>query len=323
MSDNIPLDVQLDIMNRLPVKTILLISSVSKIWKANIDSQTFITSYGARPIDECLFNLTFDQGYKGFMTSVPENFTITPFDSQLYLAAMIPVGNSSGLTCFMYGTNMMAIVWNPSIRKSVGIFIPFYTHQIESSKICFGFGVRPDILDPTIVKVSYPVFQTGFWYVSVFSLNTLTWSRLQDFQLSRTSLRLKRKSQAVVGRFIYWAGTEKDTFSFESGNANSFSVCELGNSIVISGMIMTSEVPLFVGWLLDVDGSSITRFSNLFCIPTPLVNKLLGYTSNQAPIVEANVGHILGHSIFVFDPQAEKFVSLGIVACDESVDAVY
>ncbi|PWA87900.1 F-box domain-containing protein [Artemisia annua] len=188
---------------------------------------------------------------------------------------MIPVGNSSGLTCFMY----------------------------ECSKICFGFGVRPDILDPTIVKVSYPVFQTGFWYVSVFSLNTLTWSRLQDFQLSRPSLRLKRKSQAVIGRFIYWAGTEKlvspkgvpykdyTLVSFDMVTRQfhiieitsllkvvtptPFTVCELGNSVVISGMIMTSEVTLFTGWVLDVDGTSITRFSNLFCIPTPMAQQFV------------------------------------------------
>ncbi|PWA89502.1 F-box domain-containing protein [Artemisia annua] len=282
MSDNIPLDVQQEIMNRLPVKTILVLRKVSKIWKANIDSQTFITSYGARPTAECLFNLTFDQGYKGFMTSVSENFTITPLDSQLHLAAMMPVGNSCGLTCFMYGTSMMAIIWNPSIRKSIGIFIPFYTNQIECSKICFGFGVHPNSLDPTIVK------------------------------LSRPSLRLKRKSQAVVGRFIYWGATEKDAFSFESGHANSFFVCKLGGSVVISGMIMTSEVPLFVGWLLDVDGASITRFSNLFCIPTPTVNKLLSFTSNLGPIVEANVGYILGHSVFYYDHQSEQFAGLGI-----------
>ncbi|PWA84410.1 F-box domain-containing protein [Artemisia annua] len=266
MSDNVPLDVQLDIMNRLPVKTILLMRSVSKIWKANIDSQTFITSYGARPTDECLFNLTFDQGYKGFMTSVSENFNITPLDSQLHLAAMMPVGNSSGLMCFMY----------------------------ECSKICFGFGVRPDTIDPTIVKVSYPVFQTGFWLVSPKGVPYKDYTLVSFDMVTRQFHIIEIPSLLKVVM------------------PTPFSVCELGNSVVVSGMIMTSEVPMFISWLLNVDGTSITRFSNIFCIPTPSVNKLLGFTSNQAPIVKANVGHILGHSIFVFDPQAEQFVSLGI-----------
>lgn len=340
MSDNIPLDVQLDIMNRLPVKTILMLRKVSKIWKDNIDSKEFITSYGARPTAECLFNMTFDQGYKGFMTSVSENFTITPLDSQLHLAAMLPVGNSCGLTCFMYGTTLMAVIWNPSIRKSVGVFIPFYTNQIECSKICFGFGVHPNTLDPTIVKVSYPVFQKGIWYVSVFSLNNMHWSRRPDFKLSRPNLRLKRKSQAVVGRFIYWGAAEKlvspkgvpykdyslACFDMETSQFHiieipsilkvvmptPFSVCELRGGVVISGMLMTSDVPLFVGWLLDVDGAAITGFSNQFSIPTPMFTKLLGFTSNLGPIVEANVGHILGHSVFYYDHQRGHFIGLGI-----------
>lgn len=340
MSDNIPLDVQIDILNRVPLKGILQIRSVSKIWKAIIDSQIFITSYGARPNDECLFNLTFDQGHTGFMTSVAKNLTISLYDSHLNLAFMMPLGTSSGLTCFMYGTNMMAVLWNPSIRKSVCIFIPFYNNQIECSKIAFGFGVRPDTLDPTIVKVSYPVFKTGFWYVSVFSLNTKTWSRVQDFELPRPLIRLKRKSQAVVGRFIYWGGTERldsakggpykdyTLISFDMITRQfhvieipsllkvvmpvSFSVHELGNSLVLSGMIMNSEVPLFSAWLLEVDGASVTRFSNLFCIPTPMAIRLVGFTSRQAPIVEGNVGNILGNTIFVYDHQVGHFVSLGI-----------
>ena len=110
MSDNIPLDVQLDIRNRLPIKTIVMLRRVSKIWKANIDSQPFITSYGARHTDECLFNLTFDQGYKGFMAYVYEKLIITLLDSHLQLTAMRPVGNSCGLTCFMYGTTMMVVI---------------------------------------------------------------------------------------------------------------------------------------------------------------------------------------------------------------------
>ncbi|PWA37788.1 F-box domain-containing protein [Artemisia annua] len=236
---------------------------------------------------------------------------------------MTPVGSCSGITSFLYGGNMMAVLWNPSLRKSVCAFIPYYTNQIEYSRICFGFGVRPDTLDPTIVKVSYPVFHSGFWYVSVFSLNALSWKRLDNFQLPRESIRLKRKSQEVVGRFIYWAGTEKlvsekgvpykdyTLISFDMITSQfhvieipsllkvvmpmPFSVSGLGNSVIISGMIMTYVIPLFCAWRLEVDGASITRFSNLFGIPTPMVNKLIGFTSNESPIVEANVGHILGH----------------------------
>ncbi|PWA75420.1 F-box domain-containing protein [Artemisia annua] len=260
MSDNIPLDVQLDIMNRLPVKTILQLRSVSKILKANIDSHAFIKAYGAKDSADCLFCLTFDQGYKGYMCSVDSKLTITSVDTHMNLAAMTPVGSCSGITRFLYGGNVMAVLWNPSLRKSVCAFIPYYTNQIECSKISFGFGVRPDTLDPTIVKVSYPVFHSGFCQFHVIEIPSLL--------------------KVVMPM--------------------PFSLSGLGNSVIISGMIMTSAIPLFCAWRLEVDGASITRFSNLFGIPTPMVNKLIGFTSNESPIVEANVGHILGHSIFVY-----------------------
>ncbi|PWA77124.1 F-box domain-containing protein [Artemisia annua] len=202
MSDNIPLDVQLDIMNRLPVKTILQLRSVSKIWKANIDSHAFIKACGAKDSADCLFCLTFDQVYKGFMCSVDSKLTITPVDTHMNLAAMMPVGSCSGITFFLYGGNVMAVLWNPSLRKSVCIFIPYYTNQIECSKICFGFGVRPDTLDPTIVNVSYPVFHSGYWYVSVFSLNALSWKRLEIFSCHPIS-------------------RHRDTIPFESRYANA------------------------------------------------------------------------------------------------------
>ncbi|GJT27355.1 transposase, MuDR, MULE transposase domain protein [Tanacetum coccineum] len=42
MSDNIPFDIQLAIMNRLPVKSLLQFRSVSKSWKYSIDCSDFV-----------------------------------------------------------------------------------------------------------------------------------------------------------------------------------------------------------------------------------------------------------------------------------------
>ncbi|GJT34590.1 putative ribonuclease H-like domain-containing protein, partial [Tanacetum coccineum] len=42
MSDNIPFDIQMDIMNRLPVKSLLQFCTVSKQWKFSIDNFNFI-----------------------------------------------------------------------------------------------------------------------------------------------------------------------------------------------------------------------------------------------------------------------------------------
>nr|GEZ28463.1 transposase, MuDR, MULE transposase domain protein [Tanacetum cinerariifolium] len=72
-----------------------------------------------------------------------------------------------------------------------------------------GFGVRPDTLDPTIIKVSYPRGGHGSWYVYVFTLSSMGWKKLDNDSLPRESIRFKCSSQVVVGRLIIWAGHER------------------------------------------------------------------------------------------------------------------
>ncbi|GJZ06367.1 F-box domain containing protein [Tanacetum coccineum] len=48
MSDYIPIELQYDIINRLPVKSILAFRNVSKQWKSYIDSSDFIQQYSCR-----------------------------------------------------------------------------------------------------------------------------------------------------------------------------------------------------------------------------------------------------------------------------------
>ncbi|GKF78821.1 putative F-box domain-containing protein, partial [Tanacetum coccineum] len=45
MSDNIPFEIQQEIMKRLPVKSLIQFRSISKPWKSLIDSSAFIHNY--------------------------------------------------------------------------------------------------------------------------------------------------------------------------------------------------------------------------------------------------------------------------------------
>ncbi|GJT21939.1 hypothetical protein Tco_0891876 [Tanacetum coccineum] len=53
MSENIPFDLQLAIMNRLPVKSLLQFRTVSKSWKYSIDCSDFVREYGFRESNNC------------------------------------------------------------------------------------------------------------------------------------------------------------------------------------------------------------------------------------------------------------------------------
>ncbi|GKA37304.1 F-box domain containing protein [Tanacetum coccineum] len=96
MSDYIPIELQYDINNRLPVKSILAFRDISKQWKSYIDSSDFIQQYGFRESANCSFTLTYEQGFQSFMRMVNEDFQFTPLNSNLQLSCLSPIGTSEG-----------------------------------------------------------------------------------------------------------------------------------------------------------------------------------------------------------------------------------
>ncbi|GJR56584.1 zinc finger BED domain-containing protein RICESLEEPER 2-like protein [Tanacetum coccineum] len=86
----------MDIMNRLPVKSLLQFRTVSKQWKSYIDSSNFIRDYGFREIHTCCFNLTYKRGLEGFMCSVDEKFAFTPLNVNFNIPLSTPIATSEG-----------------------------------------------------------------------------------------------------------------------------------------------------------------------------------------------------------------------------------
>ncbi|GKC89322.1 hypothetical protein Tco_1149971, partial [Tanacetum coccineum] len=83
---------------------------------------------------------------------------------------LVPV---DGLLCF-YGdvdsNTRMAVISNPTVRKSVGIVIPIP----KAGYTVVGFGVCPDTSDPKLVKITVHV-TPSMWEVEVFTLSTRNW----------------------------------------------------------------------------------------------------------------------------------------------------
>ncbi|GJW11787.1 transposase, MuDR, MULE transposase domain protein [Tanacetum coccineum] len=195
------------IMNRLPVKSLLQFCTVSKSWNSYIDSTAFFFNYSVSKSVNDVFYLTYNHGRLGYMIYVDANLIHTPALANLLVSNLKPVGTSNGILSFSYGNNMMGCIANPSIGKKVRVFVP--TSEPDGSKILLGFGVRPDNLDPIVLKFSYPSSSEGNWSVHVFTLNTLRWYQLDMNRLPRESIIFKRSTQAVVGEFIYWVGYER------------------------------------------------------------------------------------------------------------------
>ncbi|GJZ03966.1 F-box domain containing protein [Tanacetum coccineum] len=333
MSDYIPFEMQMEIMNRLPVKSLLQFRTVSKSWKSYIDSATFFFNYGVRKSMNDVFYLTYNHGRLGYMIYVGANLIHTPALTNLHVSNLKPVGTSNGILYFSYGNNMMICIANPSIEKKVEVFVP--TSEPDGSKILLGFGVRPDNLDPTVLKISYPSSSEGNWSVHVFTLSALRWYQLDMNHLPRGSIRFKRSTQAVVGEYIYWVGYERifgdsgDSYkhyllvSFDMinhrfqeiaipnllmrGLDSPLYVSKLRNSLVLSGNIPTPAYYVFVCCQLSINGGSITSFSAIMTMPTHHFTKLLGFNNQDKPIVEAATADVMGHRVQVYMENSQSF----------------
>ncbi|GKD68293.1 F-box domain containing protein [Tanacetum coccineum] len=257
MSDNIPFDIQLAIMNRLPVKSLLQFRTVSKLWKYSIDCSDFVREYGFRESNNCCLYLTFKQNFEGVICSVDDNLALSPVVSNLKFFNLTPFATSEGVWCFSYGENSMLLIWNPSLKKSVRILVPNYLLEADSPKMLFGFGVHPVTLDPTLLKINYPYYGQGPWYVSVFTLSSRTWYKLDSYCLPRESIRIKRSGQAVVGGKIFWV-IDMPEEMLVGQCLPPYYISQLGDCIIISGSFKFVDFSIIYAWELQVDDGEVS-----------------------------------------------------------------
>lgn len=146
MADNIPFEIQTEIMKRLPIKSLIRFKSVSKQWKSIIGSYKFIVDYhtdqqhllisyvGPEDYEKKYFSIVDDDSFPQHTVSltVPSNKTIAGSSHGLFFWYSF-YGNQSDS-----GTDM-AILWNPAIRKSVAFDVPNVLK--DHYETILGFGV--------------------------------------------------------------------------------------------------------------------------------------------------------------------------------------
>ncbi|GJW87469.1 F-box domain containing protein [Tanacetum coccineum] len=303
----------MDIMNRLLVKSLLQFRAVSKQWKFSIDSFDFIHNYGCRETNTCCFNLSFMHNLQGYIHSFDENLAFRNFDSNLDLFSLKAVASSEGIWCFSFLENSFLVLWNPSMKKSVAISVLNYIRQPDSPKIIFGFGICPVTLEPTILKINYPLYTDGPWYVSVSTLSSRTWYNFDYDCLPCPSIRIKWSGQAVIQGKIFWIDSEK--YYNDDGISNKI-------YLIVSFDLVTHQfhVQDMPEQALDVQDGLISSCSLLFNIPHPEGHylKLLGFTHSNQPIVEAEIVQQWYRLLQVFHPIVEGFVNIGVEANRDS-----
>ncbi|KAK1426194.1 hypothetical protein QVD17_14863 [Tagetes erecta] len=232
MSDNIPpIEIQMEIMKQLPVKSLIQFRSVSKTWKSVIDSSDFIAAHHHhthhhRLLVYCDRRFDDDPKYVSFADnhSFPQHkvsVTIPLMVDKLKYRRYIIFGSSRGLFCFYGflpnkragGSIPIAVIWNPCIRRVIPVLVPKAPSNKFISYI-LGFAVCPVTNDPKIIKIRYIYSTDGLERVShipsqveVFTLSTGVWRSIYN-NLPPKSVLLYKYSVDVDG-FLYWHASDR------------------------------------------------------------------------------------------------------------------
>ncbi|GJX93031.1 putative F-box domain-containing protein [Tanacetum coccineum] len=270
------------------------------------------------------------------------------------LRSLTVIGSSCGLWCLYRYNSLkteMVVIWNPSIRKSVGIVVPLVMPPVLNStygKIThFGFGVCPS----TIVVISMCLQRKNkpniTWQVGIFTLSSKTWKMIQSSNVLRESVRLESPTRVAIDRFIFWVAydwiVDDDessfinlilsfdliTHEFKEVNlpdniANQFpvyfSICNLRESLVVSTYTNEVNGRVYGVWMMGEEGGAVTSFKKIFTINTPdsIVSKVLGYKKSGEPIIETEKDDKGFAKIKVYDPCSEHIIDFGVTGVNGS-----
>ncbi|XP_076928529.1 F-box protein At4g22390-like [Bidens hawaiensis] len=201
MSDYIPADIQLEIMTRLPLKSLIQFRSVSKTWKSIIDSSAFISKHynnGHHTQTQVQHLLVMYQDTRSGFIGLVEDKYVSIVDDHTFpkqIVSLTPpplvkklqcprlIGTSRGLVGLYSqhyrdstSTTDVVVIWNVSIRKAVAVFVPNVAQELCRSTTTLGFGVCRVTNDPKIVKIKQ-FANCNPIEVEVFTLSTGAWRR--------------------------------------------------------------------------------------------------------------------------------------------------
>ncbi|KAJ0460897.1 putative F-box domain-containing protein [Helianthus annuus] len=335
MSDNIPVEIQVEIMKRLPVRSLIQFRTVSKTWKSMIDSSAFVADYSTQ------------------MQHILIRVSVTPPRVEEHGYYWI-IGCSHGLFClyqigrkFLVNGMGKAALWNPTIRKTVEFVVPNVANG-ETYETVLGFGVCHETNEPTIVKITHIVTWTDMetascipWQVEVFTLSTGDWRsvggnipcKLVSFQFDPPD----GFCSVSIDGVIYWLATNRNTMDGGSCNliisyditsevfgevnlpnrlAHSpsrhwLSLFKLRESLVVFDNVCEQDRIAYDVWMMEGGVSRLFTKVSTFSYNTEDCMTATGFRKSGEHITEI-VGGNRGHLV-AYEPNSKNIDILGIV----------
>ncbi|CDP14709.1 unnamed protein product [Coffea canephora] len=250
MSDNLPEELLIEILTRVPVKSLICFTLVCKSWYGLITSPNFITTHLTKIHTEKIPNnpslllirrYTKDDKKEHYTINVDDEedghengggngqFAKKSVELDFPFKSLIGyfriVGTCNGLICLsddLFGTTKPIILWNPSVRKSVTSPAPTINPPLPYMFV-LGFGADSS-QDYKVVRIVYHRDgQFDFLLppeVEVYSLSMGFWRRLINVGI-KVCIADFLWSQAFVNGAVHWIayhprGSDNDSGSFGS-----------------------------------------------------------------------------------------------------------
>nr|GEY82614.1 hypothetical protein [Tanacetum cinerariifolium] len=348
MSDDIPFDIQSEIIKRLPVKSLLRFRSISKQWKSFIDNPKFIKNYHvnhASPQHHLLLCYELDtvENYTSVIdndTFPKQKFPLTAPES-LHFNDTFLLNSVNGLFCFYdcYGhvdpNTKIVVIWNPTVRKSVGIdiLVPEERYTKEAC-IVVGFGVCPDTSDLKLVKIiDDKIF--SMWVVEVFTLSTRVWKTVytgppfKSCYLTWFQVFLDGVIYFLVydDVFLVHGSRLNSVISFHLKSEKFGEVC-LPERLVHTPDLTVKKVNESLGLLEYYDEGDMkvcgvwsrkdganNQFTKIYTIKVEgkwLFNWVLGFRSNGEVVMELDADNYKESRIAIYEPLSGHINDVGI-----------
>ncbi|XP_076920114.1 F-box/kelch-repeat protein At3g23880-like [Bidens hawaiensis] len=330
MSDYIPLSIQEEIMKRLPTKSLMQFRTVSKAWKSLIDRSKFVIDYSVNHTHQqhLLVSHLAVENFETKHVSIvdddtfPHNkFSLTTPVPELSMLKIL--GSSHGLFClYSKGHNRRrnkptAVLWNPSIRKSVAIDV-----LGSATNTIIGFGVCPHTIDPTLVKIQYNYALSNMdpdtiafspWQVEVYNLSSRAWRSIPTINQLHNTTDFNEKHVGLDGS-IYWLAVDGSTMSMMpptfflgynliisfdltseefvevslpdtlARSCHSLAISKLKESLVVVDVVNDANKLVYGVWMMEHGVPN--SFTKLYTINSPdaSIGAVLGFRRNNEPV---------------------------------------
>ncbi|XP_075644167.1 F-box/kelch-repeat protein At3g06240-like [Castanea sativa] len=343
MSDYLPEEVVLEILHRLPVKSLIRFRCVSKSWNSLITTPAFINSHLTRShsllsnsnkliVRHCL-DKPYVEHYKIIDDSNDSFDQIQNIELPLTsrrIQHFRLIGSANGL--FSLFEQERYILWNPSIRKFITLPKPCITVKAHGRITCRpAFGFDPRTNDYKVVRIAFPSEKAKPPLIEAYSLKEDSWKLTSASFPPGIGFSDWCKPAASLGGVVHFAVYDNDNgsrplvLSFDLGDEVchfislpncAFSWSNVQTSVIGGSLSLLFYDDRFVAnkccaiWVMKEYGV-VDSWTKLYTVDlNKEIIRVLCLRKNGNILVEVNLPS--DWELSSYDPKSQHIKSLGI-----------